>query len=170
MSQINAPDLLGTVDRTTTNGFAALTSEDFISIMFTELTNQDPMQPTDSAALLDQLNSIRSIESDMTMMENMESLVFENQLAGASALIGQFVGGIDWSGNRLGGLVTAVIRQGDEIALELDSGAFLPISGVETIITPEVLAELEAGDVDDGSSEEADEDESGTEEEADANG
>ncbi|MBG81208.1 MAG: hypothetical protein CMJ39_10950 [Phycisphaerae bacterium] len=148
MSQINAPDLLGVVDRTTTNGFAELTSEDFITIMFTELTNQDPLAPTDSAALLDQLNSIRSIESDMTMVENMESLVFENQLSSASGLIGRFVGGLDWSGTRLGGTVTAVIRQGDEIALELESGAFLPISGVETIITQDVIDSLDDADED----------------------
>ena len=167
MSQINAPDLLGTIDRTTTNGFASLTSEDFISIMFTELTTQDPLKPTDSAALLDQLNSIRSIESDMTMMDNMQALVFENQLAGASSLIGQFVGGLDWNGTRLGGIVTAVIRQGDEIALELDSGAFLPISGVETIITPEVLAELEA---ETGDSEDVDDAETDTDDGADQDG
>lgn len=143
MSQINAPDLLGSVERTTSSGFASMSSEDFIKIMFTELTNQDPLAPTDSAALLDQMNSIRSIESDMQMVENMQSLVFENQLASASSLIGRFVGGLDWSGVRIGGIVSAVVRQGDEIALELDSGAFLPISGVETIITQDVLDSID---------------------------
>ena len=110
MSQINAPDLLGSVERTTSSGFASMSSEDFIKIMFTELTNQDPLAPTDSAALLDQMNSIRSIESDMQMVENMQSLVFENQLASASGLIGRFVGGLDWSGVRIGGIVSAVVR------------------------------------------------------------
>lgn len=143
MSQINAPDLFGSVERTTTSGFASMSSEDFIKIMFTELTNQDPLAPTDSAALLEQMNSIRSIESDMQMVDNMQSLVFENQLASASSLIGKFVGGLDWSGVRIGGIVSAVVRQGDEIALELDSGAFLPVSGVETIITQDVLDSID---------------------------
>ncbi|MDG2093767.1 MAG: flagellar hook capping FlgD N-terminal domain-containing protein [Phycisphaerales bacterium] len=155
MSQINAPDLFGSVDRTTTSGFASMSSEDFIKIMFTELTNQDPLAPTDSAALLEQMNSIRSIESDMQMVDNMQSLVFENQLASASSLIGKFVGGLDWSGVRIGGVVSAVIRQGDEIALELDSGAFLPVSGVETIITQDVLDSIGS----DSSAEENDSDE-----------
>ena len=155
MSQINAPDLLGSVERTTSSGFASMSSEDFIKIMFTELTNQDPLAPTDSAALLDQMNSIRSIESDMQMVDNMQSLVFENQLSSASNLIGRFVGGLDWSGIRIGGVVSAVIRQGDEIALELDSGAFLPVSGVETIITQDVLDSIESDDaVDDANSNE----------------
>ena len=43
--------------------FNELASEDFIQIIFTELTNQDPLAPNDTSALLDQLNSIRSIES-----------------------------------------------------------------------------------------------------------
>jgi flagellar basal-body rod modification protein FlgD len=149
MSQINAPDLLGAIERPTTSGFGAMSSEDFITIMFTELTNQDPLQPTDSAALLDQINSIRSIEADMTMIDNLQSLVFENQLSSASGLIGRFVGGLDWSGIRLGGFVTAVIRQGDEIALELDNGSFLPMSGVETIIAQDVLDDLDGADDDD---------------------
>ena len=91
------------------------------------------------------------------MVENMQSLVFENQLASASSLIGRFVGGLDWSGVRLGGTVKAVIRQGDEIALELDSGAFLPISGVETIITQDVLDSIEGSDGLDDSDDVADE-------------
>ncbi|MAT81602.1 MAG: hypothetical protein CMJ29_08145 [Phycisphaerae bacterium] len=171
MSQINAPDLFGDVQRTTTNGFASMSSEDFIKIMFTELTNQDPMAPTDSAALLDQMNSIRSIESDMKMVENMQSLVFENQLASASSLIGRFVGGLDWSGVRLGGTVKAVIRQGDEIALELDNGAFLPISGVETIITQDVLDSLEgAEDVEDVEEDAVDDADDGSSDDGSDNG
>ena len=79
----------------------------------------------------------------MQMVDNMQSLVFENQLASASSLIGKFVGGLDWSGVRIGGIVSAVVRQGDEIALELDSGAFLPVSGVETIITQDVLDSID---------------------------
>ena len=56
------------------NGFNALSSEDFIKIIFTELANQDPFQPNDSSALLEQLNSIRSIESDTKLIDKLEDL------------------------------------------------------------------------------------------------
>ena len=48
-----------------TSRFTELTSEEFIKIIFTELQNQDPFKPNDSGALLEQLNSIRSSESDI---------------------------------------------------------------------------------------------------------
>ena len=63
--------------------------------------------------------------------------------------------------------MTAVIRQGDEIALELESGAFLPISGVETIITQDVIDSIEESDDDveeeDGNDEGSNDDSDGNE-------
>ncbi len=49
--------------------FSEMKTEDFIRIIFAELSNQDPFSPNDSGALLDQLNSVRSIESD-TELDN----------------------------------------------------------------------------------------------------
>ena len=128
------------------SGFSELSSEEFIRVIFTELANQDPLSPNDSAALLDQLNSIRSIESDMQLMTKLESLVFENQLSSASAMIGNFVGGITPDGVRVGGHVLSVVRQGGEVALELDSGWFLPLDGIETIIDPAMFESITEGD------------------------
>ncbi len=70
------------------SGFQAMTTEDFVRIIFTELSHQDPFKPNDSGALLEQLNSIRSIESDLKLMERLDRLVVENQLASAGALVG----------------------------------------------------------------------------------
>ena len=56
MSQISAFNPIDTAaQRETTSQFSSMSSEDFIQIMFTELTNQDPFDPNDSAALLDQI-------------------------------------------------------------------------------------------------------------------
>ena len=38
------------------NRFNELSSEDFMKIIFTELQQQDPFEPNDSSALLEQLN------------------------------------------------------------------------------------------------------------------
>ena len=66
MSAINA--LAGSgAPAATGSRFNELSSEEFIKIIFTELQNQDPFKPNDSGALLEQLNSIRSIESDIEM-------------------------------------------------------------------------------------------------------
>lgn len=57
----------------TPSRFSDMSSEDFIKIIFTELSNQDPFQPNDSAALLKQLDSIRSIESDVKLTDQLQS-------------------------------------------------------------------------------------------------
>jgi flagellar basal-body rod modification protein FlgD len=134
MSQIGAFDPTDAALRSPpTNGFGDLKSEDFIRVIFTELANQDPFQPNDSSALLEQLNSIRSIETDLELMDRLDSLVFENQLAAASSLIGKFVQGMSTSNDRVAGVVTSVIREGDAVTLELDNGWRVPIDSVEEI-------------------------------------
>ncbi len=169
MSAINGFTPLGPgAPQTDPTGFNQMSSEDFIRVIFTELANQDPLSPSDSSELLDQMNSIRSIESDLQMMNKLESLVFENQLSSASSMIGNFVGGLTPEGMRVGGHVLSVVRQGGEVALELDTGWFLPLDGVETIIDPTLLAD-ESGDVaEDGAVESEPESEAENDADADA--
>ncbi len=116
-----------------TSRFTELTSEEFIKIIFTELQNQDPFKPNDSAALLEQLQSIRSIESDMELSKQLEGIVFQNQLASAGNLIGKRVAGLTADNERVGGTVKSVARNGEEIALVLDNGWVLPMENVEYI-------------------------------------
>lgn len=134
MSQIPSIDQTGTALRSTTpNGFSALSSEDFMRIMFTQLANQDPFAPSDSSALLEQMNSIRSIEANIDLMQRLDALVFENKLSSAANLIGKEVEGLTAEGNRVTGTVASVLRQRDDIVIELDTGWMIPIDNVETI-------------------------------------
>ena len=131
MSQIPAIDPTDQALRSTNpNGFSSIQSEDFIKIIFAELTNQDPFEPSDSSAILEQLSSIRSIESDLDLTKRLEALVFENQLASASNLIGKGVSGLSTTNGTVTGKVTSVYRSGDQVVLELDSGWYMPIDGV----------------------------------------
>jgi hypothetical protein len=108
---------------------------------FTALSTQDPFQPNDSAALLEQLNSIRSIESSIQLSEQIGSLVKHNQLAAASSMIGKFIGGLNESLDRVAGYVVSVVRQGDDIHLELDNGWFVPFENVETVVDPSIFGD-----------------------------
>ncbi len=138
MSQIPAINPTDTALRETSpNGFSSLTSADFIRIMFTELANQDPFQPSDSSALLDQMNSIRSIESNIQLMDRLDTLVFENKLSSAATLIGKAVQGLTDDGLRVNGTVSTVLRQGDEVTLQLDTGWRLSIDNIELIGVPQ---------------------------------
>ena len=138
MSQIPSVSPFDPVNsRQVSNGFQDLKSEDFIRIIFTELANQDPFQPNDSSALLEQLNSIRSIESDIQLTEQLENLVFENKLASAANLIGKTVSGLSEGLIQIEGNVVSVNREGDNVILRLDTGDRIPIENVTTIVAPQ---------------------------------
>lgn len=141
MSTIAALDGAGQGRSAPVNQFSEMKTEDFIDIIFTELTNQDPLEPNDSSALLEQLNSIRSIESDVALTDKLQSLVTENQLAAASNMIGKYIAGMNEESNRVQGYVVSAAREGDTIKLELDNGWTVPIGSVESIVDPQQFAQ-----------------------------
>jgi len=131
MSAINA--LSGSQASASTSRFSEMSSEDFMKIIFTELQSQDPFKPNDSNALLEQLNSIRSIESDMQMEERLNSVVFQNQMSTAGGLIGKRVAGLTADAQRVGGVVRSVSRSEDTITLNLENGWIIPMDNLEYI-------------------------------------
>ena len=139
MSQINGLSLDRAVAGASPNRFSEMESEDFLRIIFAELTNQDPLQPNDTGALLDQLNSIRSIEADLQLMQQLEVLVTENQLASAGSMLGRVVEGRTEAFGRVIGTVVSVSREGDRIGLRLDNGTTVPFENVETIFDASLL-------------------------------
>ena len=146
MSQIQANDGIDAALRQApTNRFSEMETEDFIEIMFTELTNQDPFSPNDSAALLEQLNSIRSIESDVELTNKLESIVFQGQLSSASAMIGSAVAGRTADGQLVDGEVIAVLRQDQEISIQLDNGWAIPSRRGGALRCPLTLATRKTG-------------------------
>ena len=114
-------------------GLGSLSSEDFIRIIFTELAHQDQFQPSDSSALLEQLNSIRSIESDIQLMDRLQSLVVDNRIASATSMIGRDVQGLDTFRQRIIGTVVGVTRQDDLVMLQLGDGHRIPVDDVEAV-------------------------------------
>ncbi|MEM7681080.1 MAG: flagellar hook capping FlgD N-terminal domain-containing protein [Planctomycetota bacterium] len=115
------------------NAFADLSSDEFVNILIAELTTQDPFEPNDTAAILEQLSGLRSIESDQQLTESLESVVLQNGIASAGALIGRTVEGLSPIGDRLSGQVSSVRIVDGEAQLELDTGRRLPLSNVTRV-------------------------------------
>jgi len=130
------------------NRLQGLGSDDFLELMFTELTNQDPLKPQDSQALLQQIETIRSIESDVAMMDRLEALVGQQEFSAASGLIGMEVEGVDAEGNPIAGSVVSVTREDDAIVLTLADGRRLGLEQVTSIAAPPADGEDGDGDGD----------------------
>ena len=113
--------------------FAELSSEEFIKVMLQELSNQDPFQPQDSGALLEQLSSLRNIESQLSLQKQLGSLVLQNQISSASGMIGRQVEGLDEANRTVQGGVTSIRVEKGQVLLDLDSGAELSLDRVTHI-------------------------------------
>ena len=128
------------------NAFSDLTSEEFVKIMFTELSNQDPLKPNDSAALLEQMSSLRSIQSDIELSSKLEAMVSQNQLAAAGGLIGKYVSGVSTGNLRVEGEVISVSRTSDGPVLNLSNGYRVAFENVDEMVDPSVFEDPEDPD------------------------
>lgn len=131
-------DGLGSPNNPTSSAdaFSALTSGQFLQIIFTELTNQDPLAPNDTQSMLNQLSTIRSIESDTQMVDSLTRLVNQNEFAAASGLIGSLVSGISLDNRRVADLVVSVSMTQDGPVLNLFDGSRMFFSNVDEIVGP----------------------------------
>ncbi len=136
MSSIGTVSGFGNTVSADQNAFSELTSEEFVKIMFTELSNQDPLKPNDSSALLDQMSSLRSIQSDIDLSSKLESMVTQNQLAAAGGLIGKYVSGVSLGNQRVEGAVVSVSRTSEGPVLNLSNGYRVAFENVDEMIDP----------------------------------
>ncbi|MEM1424909.1 MAG: flagellar hook capping FlgD N-terminal domain-containing protein, partial [Planctomycetota bacterium] len=90
------------------SGFDSIDSNDFLQIILSELTNQDPLAPNDTQALLDQIGTIRSIESDLELTESLEQIASRTEISSAGSLVGTFVAGTTDNGQEVVGFVDSI--------------------------------------------------------------
>ncbi len=118
------------------DAFSALTSGEFLQIIFTELQNQDPLEPNDTSAMLNQLSTLRSIEADTQMVDSLSSLVNQSEFAAAASLIGSLVSGLTVDNRNVADLVISVINTENGPVLNLFDGSQMFFSNVTEIIGP----------------------------------
>ncbi|MCA9273891.1 MAG: hypothetical protein KDA31_12705 [Phycisphaerales bacterium] len=128
MDAVSAAAASGGSIATVEKGFGALDSDEFTKLILTELGNQDPLEPNDTKALLEQLSIIRSIESDTKLNDTLKEMTDRSDFMGAAGLIGQFITSND---NPLSPLKVMSVVQGDEgVSVSLEDGSFVPIGSI----------------------------------------
>lgn len=125
-----------------TDAFSSMTSEEFIKIIFAELTNQDPLSPNQTKDLLEQVSTIRSIESDVQLSDKLDDLVRQDQVSSASSLVGKFIAGKTSGGTPVAGYVGSVTITREGPLLNLSDTISVPIDNVEQVIDPDLAPEI----------------------------
>jgi|GEM_PF-480516 len=90
------------------DGFGELDSSNFIELMVTELTNQDPLNPMDNAQMMEQLTQISSLDSNKKLTGALESLEQGQSISTAATMVGKKVRGLDQNNEWVTGLVEGV--------------------------------------------------------------
>jgi flagellar basal-body rod modification protein FlgD len=102
-------------------GFNALTSEDFLKLLVTQLQNQDPTQPIGNEELLNQLSQMRSLQSNIELGEAVKSVSSNQNLSMAAGFIGKTIKGSLADGSAVTGVVDS--------AYLADGAAYVKVAG-----------------------------------------
>jgi flagellar basal-body rod modification protein FlgD len=122
-------------------------TQDFLNLLVTQLTHQDPLEPTGNEELMRQISSIREIELSTTLTDSLRTLTGQQNFGSASSLIGQYVTGLPGQdGSAPRGMVVGVrFDEGQRIMLLLADGTELPMDQVSAIESPQRAAESLVG-------------------------
>ena len=125
----------------------ALSGDDFLKLMITQLTNQDPMEPMGNQELLEQISSIRDIELSMTLTKSLQALAGQEHYSSASSLIGRYVtGSPEGAAESVSGIVVGVRFEADnKPVLQLAGGVELAADQVVSIQDPQRVGESMVG-------------------------
>jgi flagellar basal-body rod modification protein FlgD len=116
MSRINTtfPTPTTTDPAATPRRLEDLDIDEFLKLMITELTNQDPLNPMDNAQLVEQIGQIRNISATTKLSETLDSVMTGQSLTTASSLIGKSVTALNDQNENVAGVV-------DRVSVEVDS-------------------------------------------------
>jgi len=123
----------GTGSKVGSNGLGSLSSEEFTKIILQELSAQDPLQPNDTSALLEQIGTIRRIESDTSITDKLSDLVGQNEFAAAAGLIGRRVSGLTDTFERVEDVVVSVVKTNDGPVLTLAAGQRMAFGDLDEV-------------------------------------
>lgn len=82
--------------------------DQFLKLMITELTNQDPLNPMDNTQLVEQIGQIRQITATNQLSETLAVLQAGQNLTTASSLIGKEVVALTDQNENVAGVVNKI--------------------------------------------------------------
>jgi flagellar basal-body rod modification protein FlgD len=104
-------------------GFAALTSQDFLKMLITELKNQDPTQPVSNSELLQQLSQMQALQSNVELNSTLTNFSTNQQISSGAGFLGKVVSGTDSNQNPVSGVADRVFLQNGTLMIGIGSSA-----------------------------------------------
>jgi len=117
-------------------GFAGLTADHFLTLLITELQNQDPTEPMKNEDLLNQLSMMSSLQSNNELGEALKAIASSQQLSTAATFIGKSVTGTDVDRQTITGIVDRAFSRDGQVFVGIGD-AEIPMNNVTSINLPE---------------------------------
>lgn len=111
------------------SGFAALTANDFMTMLITELQNQDPTQPVSNSDLLQQLSQMQALQSNVELNTTLKDFASNQQISSGAAFLGKVVSGNDSNQNPVTGIADSVFLQNGTLTIGVGSSS-IPINNI----------------------------------------
>lgn len=125
----------GASSSSSTSALTQISPNDFLKMLITQLQQQDPLNPTSSDQILQQISQIDNIEATTTLTSSLNSVATDQSFQTASGLIGKQVQGVDGSGNPVAGTVDSVSFSNGAATLNVGSQT-MQLSGISSISDP----------------------------------
>jgi flagellar basal-body rod modification protein FlgD len=107
--------------------------QDFIKLLTTQLTTQDPLNPMEDIDFTAQLAQLQALDEQVAMTKSMAAMRLDSQLQAGSNMIGKYVSGVDKNGTAATGLVSRVVQSDSSVYLELENRQQLEVSSVSNL-------------------------------------
>jgi flagellar basal-body rod modification protein FlgD len=120
----------------TGSNLGQLDSDAFLKLLVAQMRYQNPLQPTDASAMLEQTAQFTTVETLQAISETNQALLGFQQTTMALGVVGKEVHGYSLDGNQVTGVVETVRFTADGPFLELDNGIEMPIANVLDVSTP----------------------------------
>ncbi len=109
---------------------------DFLKLMIVELQNQDPLSPLENSEILAQISQIRAIGATSELSDTLNAVLFGQNIANASNLLGKEVRALDEDGERVSGIVDKVTIAGGAVLVHIGEKT-VELSNVSEILPNE---------------------------------
>lgn len=106
-----------------------LTQQDFLKVLLTQLTYQDPMKPADNQQFMAQLAQFSTLQETQQMNTNIETLISNQSALQSVGLIGRTVD-ISSANGTVTGTVTALSLSGNSPVLTVKTTAGATLTNI----------------------------------------
>ncbi len=118
---------------TTDNALGQLGSDAFLQLLVAQLKYQNPMNPSDSTAMLEQTAMFTTVETLQSIAEMNQTLMGFQEVTMAMGVVGKHIEALNLDGMQISGNVESVRFTADGPFLNLDTGDEVPMVNVITV-------------------------------------